>query len=97
MDDEKLDGGLSALTDVLAASCPECGSTDTAWHCSQHTDSGVADGRLWMHDVKTRFFMGCNACSETIRIIDGDDMARLMTKAANTVYTTPPVRESGGS
>ena len=76
-------GGLSALTDVLAVACPECGSTDTGWYCSQHTDSCVVDGRLRLHEVKTRFFLGCNSCSETIRIIDGDELARLMTEAAN--------------
>jgi hypothetical protein len=76
-------GGLSAAVVVLAASCPECGSSDTEWHCSQYTDSGVVDGRLRMHEVKTRFFLGCNSCSETIRIVGGDELARFLTEAAN--------------
>lgn len=83
MDVEKLDGGLSALTDVLSAACPECGSSNTEWHCSQYSKSGVTDGRLRMHEVRTRFFLGCNSCSETIRIVNGDELARLMTVAAN--------------
>lgn len=97
MNDEKTAGGLSALTDVLAAVCPECGSADTQWHCSQHTDSGVVDGRLRMHEVNARFFLGCNSCSETIRIIDGDDLARLMTKAANASFSRGPSGPSAGS
>jgi hypothetical protein len=36
-----------------------------------------------MHEVRTRFFLGCTVCSETIRIIDGDDLAQMMTEAAN--------------
>jgi len=67
----------------MKAICPECGSSDTEWHCDQYTDSGVVDGRLRMHEVKTRFFLGCNSCSETIRVIGGDDLARLMTETAN--------------
>ncbi len=70
-------------TALLAAACPECGSTDTEWHCSQQTNSGVVDGRLRMHDVHTVFFLGCNECSETIRTIGGDKLARLLTEAAN--------------
>jgi hypothetical protein len=88
MDVEKDAGGLSALTDVLAAVCPECGSTDTEWHCSQYTDSGVVDGRLRMHEVRTRFSLGCNYCSETIRIIGGDELARMLTVTANAPYTS---------
>ena len=76
-------GGASALTDVLAAECPECGSADTEWHCAQFTDSGVVDGRLRMSEIMTRFFLGCNSCSATIRIISGDELAQLMTEAAN--------------
>jgi hypothetical protein len=75
--------GQSALTDGLADPCPECGSTDTEWHCSQYTNSGVENGRLRLHDIGTRFFLGCNVCSATIRTISGDKLARLMTEAAN--------------
>lgn len=74
------------FTDLLAAACPECGSTDTEWHCSQHTSSGVMEGRLRTHEVSTQFFLGCNHCSETIRIISGNELARLMTEAANGVF-----------
>jgi hypothetical protein len=70
----------SALNVGLGAACPECGSNDTAWNCTQTTNSGVADGRLRMHDVTTVFFLGCNCCSETIRTMSGDEVARMMTE-----------------
>ncbi|MEY2632352.1 MAG: hypothetical protein RIR00_1006 [Pseudomonadota bacterium] len=69
--------------EFVGCECPECGSTDTEWHCSQTTNSGVVDGRLRMHDVSTVFYLGCNCCSETIRTRSGDDIARLMTEMAN--------------
>lgn len=74
------------LNDLLAAACPECGSTETEWHCGHTTNSGLQDGRLRMHDVSTVFFLGCCCCSETIRTVRGDELARLMTEAANARY-----------
>lgn len=75
--------GGSALSMLLSAACNKCESLDTEWHCAQHNNSGVVDGRLRINEVGTKFFLGCNHCSETIRIISGDDLARLMTEAAN--------------
>jgi hypothetical protein len=83
--------GQSALTDWLEAACPECGGTDTEWNCSQYTNSGVETGHLRLHEVWTRFFLGCNLCSATIRVISGDKLARLMTEAANVMVWTPPL------
>lgn len=71
------------LNKLLQANCPECGSADTEWHCTQTTNSGVPDGRLRMHDVSTVFFLGCNSCSTTIRTVSGDKLAELMTESAN--------------
>jgi hypothetical protein len=85
--------GQSELTGVLEAVCQECGGTDTEWHCSQYTNSDVENGRLRLHEVVTRFFLGCNSCSATIRIISGDKLARLMTEAANAEVTGLPGEE----
>lgn len=75
--------GLSDSNAGLGAVCPECGSNDTEWHCTQTTTSGVMDGRLRMSEVTTIFFLGCNSCSETIRTMSGDEVARMMTDAPN--------------
>lgn len=69
------------LNDLLGVNCPECGSTDTEWNCTQTTNSGVVDGRLRMHDISTVFFLGCNCCSTTIRTVRGEELAAMMTKA----------------
>jgi hypothetical protein len=68
----------------MTAHCPECGSTDTEWHCTQINRSSVAEGRLRTHDVSTVFFLGCNRCSETIKTMTGEEVARRMTDARNT-------------
>lgn len=73
-------GSPSKSSELLAGSCPECGSADTEWSCGQQTNSCVADGRLRMGEVITIFTLGCNSCSETIRIIDGDEVARIMNQ-----------------
>ena len=70
------------LNDLLAGECPECGSADTEWHCTQTTRSGVADGRLRLNEVTTLFFCGCNECSETIKTITGDELAAMMTEGS---------------
>ena len=69
------------LRDLLKGRCPECGSWDLEWHCSQDTQSGVADGRLGLNEVTTLFYLGCEYCSETIRTVTGDDLAFMMTGA----------------
>lgn len=70
------------LEDLLNKKCGECGSADLEWHCSQDTNSGVVDGRLRMHEIHTIFYLGCNACSETLKIINGDEVAAMLTQAA---------------
>lgn len=72
------------LNALLSASCPECGSNETEWHCGHEKNCDVVDGRLRMHDIGTVFFLGCSGCSETIRTVRGDELARLMTEAANS-------------
>lgn len=58
--------------------CRECGSFELKWHCGQHNGSGVVDGRLRLHDVSTQFFLGCEVCSATLRVVTGDQVAELL-------------------
>jgi hypothetical protein len=50
--------------------CPECGSTNLQWGISHATRSSAPDGRLRMSEVSTVAFLGCGACSETVRTLD---------------------------
>ena len=64
---------------LLATTCPECGSTDNEWGCSQIAQNSVTDGHLRLNEVSTLFYCGCNYCCETIKTITGDELAVMMT------------------
>ena len=61
--------------------CGECESSDLEWSCTQDTNSGVVDGRLRLNEVHTIFYLGCNNCSETVKVVSGDKIAAMMTDA----------------
>ena len=66
--------------------CKECGSLDTKWHCShENTSGGVVDGRLCMHDIKTVFFLGCEYCSATLKVIGSDDFLDMNDEQQATI------------
>jgi len=55
--------------------CRNCKSEDLSWFVAKKNTSGVVDGRLCMHDIKVIFVLGCNECSETLKIVDADIVA----------------------
>jgi hypothetical protein len=66
----------------MSNTCKECGSTDLAWHCTTENRSGVVDGRLRMHDISTIFYLGCESCSGTLKVISGDEAAEQLAENA---------------
>lgn len=60
--------------------CKECGSTSLSWDTHSKADSGVAEGRLRSHEVKSLFVLGCDECSETLAIVSADKVASLMNE-----------------
>ena len=65
----------------IRETCKECGSSDLEWFCTQQTKSGVAEGRLNMHDVSTLFVLGCVSCSSTVKTMSGDKVAEKLNEA----------------
>lgn len=63
-----------------AGCCPECGSRELTWHADTKNCGGAQDGRICMREVAPVFFLGCDECSETIRVIHGGAIAELLTK-----------------
>ena len=57
--------------------CPECESTDTEWSW-QNCSSEVAEGRLRTNEVTPLFILGCNACSETIKVMKVDQVVSML-------------------
>lgn len=59
--------------------CKECGSKDLSWFPAMRNTSGVVDGRLKLNEVVCDFALGCNECSETLKVIAADAVAELLT------------------
>lgn len=60
--------------------CPECGGENLAWDYSKRGSNGIVDGRFRIHDIQVEFFLGCNDCSETIRVIPANKIANFLTE-----------------
>lgn len=61
--------------------CPECEQSEyLQWNCSTRTTGGVPQGRLNSNEVIPIFYLGCEYCSETLGVVDGDDVAELLTE-----------------
>lgn len=58
--------------------CKNCQSDQLSWFCQPNTTSGVVDGRLKMSEIDVIFFLGCGECSETLKIVKGDDVAEYL-------------------
>lgn len=80
----------SILSDL--GECPECGGTNFSWDYAKRNTSGVVDGRLRMHDIAVDFFLGCNDCSETVRVVPAGEVADFLTNAIS--LSTKPIDES---
>lgn len=61
--------------------CRECGSTSLSWKTTIANPSSIQHGRLTTHDVVCKFFLGCDHCSETLSILDADDVAEFLNEA----------------
>ncbi len=61
---------------ITPSSCNNCGSLLLSWNCGKKNNSGIQDGRLQCHDISV---LGCEECSETLKIIDGDEAAQLLS------------------
>ena len=58
--------------------CPECGSYDLKWFPQMQNIGCVQDGRIQMHEVSCVFVLGCEYCSETVKIISAEKVAELL-------------------
>ncbi len=59
--------------------CPECLSNEhVTWSLFTDTNSGIADGRLRMHDINIKAALCCEYCSETIEIVNDDGIMAVL-------------------
>jgi len=53
--------------------CPECGSEKLTWDTGVRSAcNGVVDGRFKMNEIEGIFILGCDECSETVRVISSN-------------------------
>lgn len=60
------------------SACKACGSDNLSWDTTNRITSSVVQGRLTTRDVECVFVLGCNICSETLRVVGADDVAAML-------------------
>lgn len=68
--------------DGVPRECRECGSTSLTWFAQNTVPNGIQQNRLNTHDVQCVFVLGCDDCSETLKIISADRIAEHFNKPA---------------
>lgn len=64
---------------LVPESCRHCGEKDgMTWSADVINKSPIQNGRLTLHDVSPVFVLGCEYCSETIRIVDASEIAGVL-------------------
>lgn len=61
--------------------CPECGSKSLTWQTHNKNTSAVQDGRLRTGDIQCLLVLGCDHCSETLKVVNADKVASWLTEA----------------
>lgn len=58
--------------------CRNCGGSTFSWFPANRVNSTALDGRLKSNEISCDFILGCDECSETLRVVSADDIARKM-------------------
>lgn len=66
------------MSNETMTECTHCGSTELSWQVFKRNGSGVVDGRLRAHDIQCEFALGCDDCSETLRVVSADAVAGIL-------------------
>ncbi|MBB6262528.1 translation initiation factor 2 beta subunit (eIF-2beta)/eIF-5 [Paenochrobactrum gallinarii] len=76
--------------------CKNCGSLDQSWQDGKRVTTGVSHNRLNLNDVEAFFFLGCNACGETLRYMSCEAISeQLNTRATPSADTLAGVQKYG--
>lgn len=68
---------------LLPRLCKNCGEDDLekfVWHVAVEIDGNVTavDGRLRLNDVAAVAYLGCETCSETLRVVSAQIIEDIM-------------------
>ena len=76
--------------------CPNCGSGNLKWFPEVRNLGGVQDGRIKLNETGVEFFLGCEDCSETIKTLTGEEIARLLEAQGRALSAARPFVKSWG-
>lgn len=66
------------MSTVNRPECPNCGSYELKWDISMAVTRNLPPGsvhQLSLGDTSCAFYLGCEECSETVRIVSAEDIA----------------------
>ena len=87
----------SVTVNASETKCRNCGSYLNSYFTSNRVSSVAVDGRLKSSEISCDFILGCDECSETLRVVPADEIARQMNAAlssqvqGNRENAEPPV------
>ncbi len=61
--------------------CKNCGGDLNSWFMSNRVNLVAVDGRLKYNEISCDFVLGCDECSETLRVVPADEIASQMNAA----------------
>lgn len=78
--------------------CKNCGGNRTSWFPTNRVNSVAVDGRLKSNEISCDFVLGCDECSETLKVVSADEVARQinMTHGREQVPTIKPLEWERG-
>lgn len=60
--------------------CKECGGSSLSWDSMPRNKSNVVEGRLKTNEVTVDFFLGCDDCSATVRVVTANEMVQMLNR-----------------
>jgi len=61
--------------------CRNCGSENLTWNCISLNLGGVQDGRICMRETSGALVLGCEECSETLKILYEGEAGKLVNRS----------------
>lgn len=78
-----------------AVACTHCGSEELSWQTFNRNTSGVSEGRLCSREISCEFVLGCDDCSETLRVVSADVVAQMLGTMSAAYAAPAPVDGDG--
>ena len=68
--------------------CPECNGENLTWESDVKNNGGCVDGKIRLNEVEAIFILGCDNCSETIKVVQAHKIAECLNAKHSLLYST---------